>query len=342
VVQILVVTNSLSGGGAEKAMNLLVNALVDQGKNVVLLTINKSKPDGVSVKSQVESINRTHDSGIFETFLSWARFQIMLIKLRPKIVLLNCDLPEFFGAVAITRAKLVCIEHSDKPWNSRRNLGRFIRYILRIKRVTWVAVSEYIKIWPWNKEPSCVINNLLWFSIGNIGNFSGPINRLIFIGRISPEKNPDAFLEIVNLSNISALMIGEGEKKLEIQKLARSLNLNICFKGFVSNPWELLRKGDVLIVPSVYEGDGLVVAEAIQRQIPLIISDIVVFRRFQLAEFNYAKNISDFIGLIESNKYRSEDLKPNQASVNYILKARNTELLTKRWVSLIEAELGKK
>jgi len=340
-VEILIVTNSLSGGGAEKAMNLLVNALYDKGKNVVLLTLNKSKPDGVRIKSQVELINRNHNGSIFETIMSWVKFQIILIKLRPKILLLNCDLPEFFGAVAITRARLVCIEHSDKPWNYRRKLGKLVRYILKIKRVTWVAVSEHIKIWPWNKPPNFVINNLLWFSSASTCDFSGPINRLIFIGRFAPEKNPGLFLEVVKFTKIPSLMIGDGEKKHEIQKIAKALNLNMSFEGFISNPWEILRKGDVLIVPSLYEGDGLVVAEAIQRRIPLIISDIEVFRLFRLSEFNYAKKISDFIDLIESHKHRSEDLKPSLESVNYVLNSRNTKILTNKWINLIGAELGK-
>jgi hypothetical protein len=39
-LKIMFVTNSLSGGGAERATNVLVNALFDEGIDVVLMAIN--------------------------------------------------------------------------------------------------------------------------------------------------------------------------------------------------------------------------------------------------------------------------------------------------------------
>ena len=63
----------------------------------------------------------------------------------------------------------------------------------------------------------------------------------------------------------------------------------------MSNPWQIYETGDLLIVPSVFEGDGLVILEAMQRSIPMLIADIPDFRRFNFPELNYCANLDQFV-----------------------------------------------
>ena len=87
----------------------------------------------------------------------------------------------------------------------------------------------------------------------------------------------------------------------------------------------------MLIVPSSFEGDGLVLVEAMVNQIPVIANDISDLRRFNLEDSNYAATIEDFSNLIIDNLARIEHFLPNEAVVSKILKERDPIKVAKKW-----------
>jgi hypothetical protein len=112
--------------------------------------------------------------------------------------------------------------------------------------------------------------------------------------------------------------------------------------GFKVKPWELSQSGDLLLVPSRYEGDGLVVVEALQRNIPLLISNIPEFLRFELPKHNYAGKDTDFSNLILTNKSDISKFKVSQSIVNKVLFERDIETVCSSWSSLIDDILIRK
>jgi hypothetical protein len=52
-MKIMFVTNSLSGGGAERATNILINALSDTGTDVELVAVNDGPMDLVEPSCEV-------------------------------------------------------------------------------------------------------------------------------------------------------------------------------------------------------------------------------------------------------------------------------------------------
>lgn len=333
----VIVTNSISGGGAERSMNLLANALFEKGESVSLIAINKSGPDAVHLKCPVIEINRVWNGSLLNTINSWLKFQKTLIELDVDTLILNCDLPEFYGALSITRSKIICIEHSNNPWYTRAKLGKIVRKILAVKKVTWVTVSDFFKIWPSGNYPKAVILNPIWHEQKNLKNYLGPIKRLVFIGRLAFEKNPKVFLDISKETNIPALMLGAGPESSQIEKLIQSNKIDVELKGFVQNPWEFVTNGDLLLVPSRWEGDGLVVLEGLQRKVPMIITSIDEFKRFQLPDINYATDAHDFVRLIEANLDKCEVFKVNSEAVKQILDDRSPQVICTQWVSLINS-----
>ena len=100
---------------------------------------------------------------------------------------------------------------------------------------------------------------------------------VLYVGRMSHEKNPLGFLEVVkNLTakdpNIQALMIGEGPLfdmcKEYIDK--NSLNTNVQLVGYSTNPYKYMKNAKVLVMPSYYEGFGLVAIEAMVLGVPVV------------------------------------------------------------------------
>ena len=68
------VTNSLSGGGAERAINLVVNELVVRNLEVSLVPINAGMEDSVKPTCPVFHVQRTWKSGLIQTATSLIRF----------------------------------------------------------------------------------------------------------------------------------------------------------------------------------------------------------------------------------------------------------------------------
>ena len=101
------------------------------------------------------------------------------------------------------------------------------------------------------------------------------------VGRFSEQKNHpfiiDVFSEILKIdSSIRLLLIGDGENLLDIKKLAlrKDIEDKIIFTGLRHDIAELMLGAmDIFLVPSLWEGLGLVIIEAQAAGLPCILSD---------------------------------------------------------------------
>lgn len=103
-----------------------------------------------------------------------------------------------------------------------------------------------------------------------------------FLGRITAQKGPEYFVEAANLllkkiSKVRFIMAGSGD--LMNQMIARVAELGISdhfhFTGFLkgNDVYQMLRMTDVFVMPSVSEPFGIVPLEAMQFNVPVIISN---------------------------------------------------------------------
>jgi glycosyltransferase involved in cell wall biosynthesis len=103
-----------------------------------------------------------------------------------------------------------------------------------------------------------------------------------FLGRITMQKGPEYFIEAANLllkkmNNVRFVMAGSGD--LMNPMIARVAELGISdhfhFTGFLkgSDVNQMLRMTDVFVMPSVSEPFGIVPLEAMQFNVPVIISN---------------------------------------------------------------------
>lgn len=336
MARIVIVTNSVSGGGAERAMNILANELHRHNHEVTLLAINASAPDSISVICNVIEIKRRWRGSFVNTLKSWIIFQKQMKRIQPDLVVLNCDLPEFYGAISFLRAKIVAVEHVNYPWKDREFLGKLVRFILKIKKTTWVAVSSHLRVWPYGAFPDRVIFNPISEIHDGESRSSAPIKRLVFIGRLTFQKNPIQVIEIAHRVKLPALALGDGEDLAGVIERAQELKVNLNTPGFTQFPWRAISDGDLLIIPSRYEGDGLVVIEALQRNVPFIVSDIPEFRRFGLPFFNYASGTDEFVNTIIAHHESTAAFQVSSKKALSILSLRDINLIGKDWVNLIK------
>ncbi|MBN1186668.1 MAG: glycosyltransferase family 4 protein [Bacteroidales bacterium] len=101
------------------------------------------------------------------------------------------------------------------------------------------------------------------------------VKNFIFVGRLSPEKNLEYLIRTFNdFPDLTLNIIGFGPLEMQLKKIAMR---NTKFFGAVGNSSlpDYYRKNDALILPSISEVWGLVVEEALNNGLPVIISEKV-------------------------------------------------------------------
>ncbi len=332
----MLVTNSLTGGGAERAMNLLSIELLNRGWPTALVPINAGGQDQVIPLCDVFPLERPWNGSLASTFKSVIKFNQVVRSWRPDVVILNCDLPELLGALLFVKVRLVAVEHSSIPWIKRPRLGKLTRRILGLRNTRWVAVSSHLKIWPQMQNPLRVLQNpIIALSDRIPSDKDVKLRRLFFVGRLSVEKKPEVMLHLAERLSADVEIVGDGALQESLTQQVNESDSSVHFLGRVDNPWKLFQKGDLLIVPSSVEGDGLVVIEALQMGVPFLLSDIEGFRRFNFPEKNYCQDEAAFIARILENQNNLEALLIPAGQAESLLAERSIPVVASNWEAFL-------
>lgn len=102
---------------------------------------------------------------------------------------------------------------------------------------------------------------------------------LLGVGRLVSQKDFPTLIRafaLVRKERPARLMIlGEGEDRLQLEALVRSLNLeaDVALPGFAENPYAYMAQASVFVLSSIFEGFGNVVAEALAAGTPVVSTD---------------------------------------------------------------------
>jgi len=101
------------------------------------------------------------------------------------------------------------------------------------------------------------------------------------IGRLTPQKDYATLLQAIHLasSELKGLefeLVGDGELRSTLEEQRQKLNLEsiVHFRGRQNNVIEYLRRWDLFILPSLWEGLPTVVLESMCCQTPILATDI--------------------------------------------------------------------
>ena len=137
-----------------------------------------------------------------------------------------------------------------------------------------------------------------------------------FLARIHQEKGLDTLIQALSGVETSLNLIihigGEGEYLSELKKLQLRLqipaNIIISWEGFVSPTLPFYDNLDLFVFPSRRESFGLVIAESWERGVPVLCSDLEVFKELKSLQINN-KESSFFhkMDSVEDLKIKFED-----------------------------------
>lgn len=104
--------------------------------------------------------------------------------------------------------------------------------------------------------------------------------RLLYAGRLESEKNPclalRAFADVAP-KNSCLIVVGAGSERARLENLALELGVEsrVFFEG-EADPAPYFALSDLVLVPSLYEGYGLVIVEALAAGKPVLATDVGV------------------------------------------------------------------
>ena len=106
---------------------------------------------------------------------------------------------------------------------------------------------------------------------------------VVYIGRLVPQKGVEHLMSAVprivrQHGGVKFLIAGDGWSRSHLEDMARSTGQGdkIRFLGFISDSErvELLKSGDALVIPSIYEPFGIVALEGMAAGVPVVASNV--------------------------------------------------------------------
>jgi glycosyltransferase involved in cell wall biosynthesis len=328
-MRILIVSNSISGGGAERSMRILNNEFNRKKIDSTLLCLNNSGED-VPLESEM-ILSRKWKSGPWATFINFKEFVRVCKSINPDTLVINCELPELYVAMLpLIVKRMICVEHTSKPWAGRRKIGRIVRSLLFLRHAEWVTVNkDESRVWPLGSPALHIANPVDSPQLADSQNSLPPF---VFIGRLREEKGIRVILDAVTETGTRISVFGSGTLEVELKKKYSSV---ADFYGFIENPWRFIAPFQTVIIGSEYEGDGIVVVEAILAGSPILLRDIADLRKFGLSDDSYFKNEGDLRLRIENAMKNPDAIRPDVNMRKKLAAERSLDDVFLQWKKLI-------
>ena len=179
--------------------------------------------------------------------------------------------------------KLISHLHNNPLWIKKVNINSisFAAASLRFDKIFIVSesiISEFIfkKI---IKNKTVLVSNPLSRNdiLEQDKNIYKKMYDIAFIGRFCEQKDPEKFIKIVeklkfNNMPLRALMMGDGSWKTNVIEWINKYNVEDCIelRSFEKNPFPYFKKSKIVVMPSKFEGFGLVAYEAMCLGVPVL------------------------------------------------------------------------
>jgi glycosyltransferase involved in cell wall biosynthesis len=289
--RIIHLITTIERGGAEKQLLILTQEQVAQNLDIEIFYL-KGIPE---LKEEFERIGAKVNSSLanqsfFSQVLKFRRIQ------RSNNFFIHTHLPqaELLAALSCKKKSFVISRHNFEPFWPKK--PRFISTILSkyvsSRAVHVVAISHAIKdyLLSSNEVAKNLKITVVYYGFNNQRTKPRSMNQINdmelnstsdfkigTIGRLVPGKNYQTLLsalaQVCKVNpRIKLFIVGDGTSKNELLELAQNLDLteNIIWLGRTEHIDEFLQKIDLFVFPSLGEGFGLVLLEAMLASKPII------------------------------------------------------------------------
>ena len=283
---------TIERGGAEKQLLTLTSEQVKSGLKVEVFFL-KGKPD---LKYEFEESGvKVNNLLVGKSFLK----QIFLLskQLRKNPSPIHAHLPksELLAAIVVSNKYFVFSRHNSEPFwpGGPRTISNLLsRYVCK-RASQGIAISHAVKNYLIKRGeiPSGYTIDVVYYgfqkdsstnseglkSITNLMTSQSSNFKIGTIGRLVPQKDYPTLLNafsnvLKTVPNIELYVVGEGYLQKDLIELGKSLGINdkVHWLGKTEYTKEFLSRLDLFILPSKFEGFGLVLLEAMVAKKPII------------------------------------------------------------------------
>lgn len=286
-MKILYLITGLGLGGAEKVVANLADQMRQRGHEVKIAYL----------RGDVVVCPQSSDIGLIylglespKNFLNaYKQYRSLIREYRPDIVHAHMVHANIFARIARLfnkGPKHICTAHSSNEGGVLRMLAyRYTNFLSDLNtNVSKEALTTYIKLKAFTEKKSMPVYNginLTRYIPAKEGySKKGHLTNVLSVGRLTEAKDYPNLLKAISLvimqqSNVHFNIAGDGELKSELLAIVKDLKIEqyISFLGRRDDIPNLMGQADLFILPSAYEGFGLVVAEAMACKIFVIATD---------------------------------------------------------------------
>lgn len=341
-----------AGGVAEYLYMLLKNFKDCNYENVLIVSedykgqIERFKP----YVNDVYIIPMTREIELKKDVKAIFKVRKVLKQVKPDIVYLHSSKAGAIGRIALVFNFKTKIFYNAHGWyfnaqisQKKKKIFALIEKILAMKtnKIINISKSEYDSALKWKIAPErkmCIIENGIDFNkFENSDKYREETRKAYniedkdivigVVGRLSEQKDPMTMIKAFELlskekNNIKLMYVGSGELEEEVIKYAKDTEISekVIITGWVSDVEKYIPSFDIAVLPSKWEGFGLVLIEYMACDKPIVatniggIADIIKDNKNGLLvnKEDYVKLANKILNLIENNEKKLKIIENNK------------------------------
>lgn len=301
-MHIIQLTTELRLAGAEKVILELTGALVKRGHEVTVVSLQAEPQDlNHSIIPELKALGvRVVSLGLSKfSFYKIFGLRSLLKQLKPDLIhahMIHSNLlSRFFSPknIPIVNTVHIAERRSSKKWHFLLDRWTFSRKVTQTCVSQAVAEHHSGKIGVDVEKLPVVYNGITYpakLTEEGISDFKKELGVNDFnqvlgsVGRLNAQKGYERLLilcqdlttKIPEGEQWALVIIGEGEEREVLEQLARRLpdNLRVIFPGFRKDASSAVGAFDCFLMPSLYEGFGLTLIEAMNHGLPIVCTEV--------------------------------------------------------------------